>query len=343
MMLAKRKIRNGPDTSGLLKLPLEVREQIYGYLFVQELPMLLYRCLRSFCTPTIQSHSLFFSCRQIHDEASVYLYQNNVFMALVLRDRLHHTHCKLAPRFLPLLKNVVIECRSVEPGISSAGWAKHAAGSIDLLVGARARLNSFTIVFPPSILLFGTSSWEHLLPAIKGLKCKTFRAVLTVEEEVNMPALLFSLLNLGPWGHWPGSGNPRKPARRMLVEFDLRPLYQDDNNDDSQLQSGGKISNAGSYSEHQSANRKMASLKVPALKNAESSTKRQVAVVPRYQEIPAGRLDLYPSVIALRNQRKAKAKADLHGLKRLLKEICRNPDAAVRQGKCRVMGPREFY
>src|SRR6266702_879403 len=78
-------IPNSPDRSPILRIPLEIREKIYAHLLVYKRPIIVKEDWITVERNPFQSHAILQTCQQFSEEASRYVYQSNIFRA-VLRN-----------------------------------------------------------------------------------------------------------------------------------------------------------------------------------------------------------------------------------------------------------------
>jgi hypothetical protein len=154
-------IPNSPSRSPLLLgLPLEVREKIYAYFLQYPKPILLKDDLSTLeshpTNPYKNSLAFLLVCRQISLESSSFLYRNNTFCAILrgapkprnfrIRNDDDDTASFLAPRFLPLFRNIIIDLPKENWGL---GWYDKASSCVEKLVQANTVLSSITLAVTP--------------------------------------------------------------------------------------------------------------------------------------------------------------------------------------------------
>lgn len=143
-------IPNGPDTSRLLGLPVEVRENIYGFLLSDTKPVVVGPDWETVQGLVLRYNSLQYVCKQLGDDATTFLYKNNVFLAMLRQTRKHSSVEKtplIDPKFLSLFRNVVINC---PVNNWSMDWHEQAALAVNKLADANSFLTSLTIVVCPN-------------------------------------------------------------------------------------------------------------------------------------------------------------------------------------------------
>lgn len=143
-------IPNSPDRSPLLGIPIEVRENIYGFLLSHSKPVVVGPDWESCHGKILRYNSLQYVCKQIGDEASKFMYSQNVFLAMLRetpKSRAYERTLFIDPKFLSLFRNVVINCPMEN---FDMGWHKKAALAVGKLAGAKPVLQSLTIVVCPT-------------------------------------------------------------------------------------------------------------------------------------------------------------------------------------------------
>ena len=143
-------IPNSPDRSPLLGIPVAVREKIYGFLLSDSKPVIVGPDWETLQGKVLRYNGLQYVCKQIGDEASKFMYNHGVFLAM-LRET-HKTSALdktlfIDPKFLSLFRNVVINCPKDNWDMN---WHEKAALAVDKLAEANAFLTSLTIVVCPS-------------------------------------------------------------------------------------------------------------------------------------------------------------------------------------------------
>ncbi|KFY16881.1 hypothetical protein V491_05195 [Pseudogymnoascus sp. VKM F-3775] len=151
----KRQAKSNPPPESpayplLSNLPTELREIIYSHLLISNSPIILHS---DWCE--VQKNAgldlgILRVCRMISDEATNFLYQRNVFHALV-RDSSAVSifdQC-LYPSYVSLFRNVIIENAKETWGLR---WIHNTAISIRTLIGSNVTLNSLTLAFAPKAL-----------------------------------------------------------------------------------------------------------------------------------------------------------------------------------------------
>lgn len=149
-------IPNGPDRSSLLGVPIEVRENIYGFLLSDSKPVVVGPDWETSQGKILRYNGLQYVCKQIGDEASKFMYSHNVFLAM-LRETPKSPACErtlfIDPKFLSLFRNVVINCPMDSFNME---WHKKASLAVGKLADANPILQSLTIVVCPTR---GVGTW----------------------------------------------------------------------------------------------------------------------------------------------------------------------------------------
>jgi hypothetical protein len=141
-------IPNSPDRSRLLGLPANVRENIYGFLLTDSKPVVVDPNWETLQGRVLRYNGLQYVCKQIGEEATKFLYSNNVFVAMLQETRRSSAWDKrLDPQFLSLFRNVVINCPMDNWNME---WHEKAALAVDKLADAGTFLHSLTIAVSPS-------------------------------------------------------------------------------------------------------------------------------------------------------------------------------------------------
>jgi hypothetical protein len=202
-------IPNSPDRSPLLGIPAEVRENIYGFLLSDPKPVTVGPDWETVQGRVLRYNGLQYVSQQIGDEATKFLYNNNVFLAMLCETRKSSALEKtlfIDPKFLALFRNVVINC-PVESW--NMEWHDKAALAVSKLVDAHAFLTSLTIVVCPS-LGKGTSTTAlgleanpihfadffyyagPLMTSIRKLKCKMLNIIVNKRITNSLGGIMFT-------------------------------------------------------------------------------------------------------------------------------------------------------
>ncbi|KAL3428293.1 hypothetical protein PVAG01_01802 [Phlyctema vagabunda] len=148
-------IPNGPERSHLLRVSLEIREMIYGYLLIHPRPIILDATWSRAESRNVLDHSIIRTCKQISVEASAFLFRNNCWVSLIRQVHGMRTFERLIhANNIPLIKNAVIKCTS-----DRGGWASYTdmCSSVQKLINAGVRLRCLTLVVEPRKLLLSTT------------------------------------------------------------------------------------------------------------------------------------------------------------------------------------------
>ena len=141
-------IPNSPDRSRLLGIPPDIRENIYGFLLSDSKPIVVGPDWETVQGRVLRYNGLQYVCKQIGDEASKFLYSNNVFLAMLRETRKSSAWDKtLDSKFLALFRNVVINCPMDNWNME---WHEKAALAVDKLADANTFLHSLTVVVCPT-------------------------------------------------------------------------------------------------------------------------------------------------------------------------------------------------
>jgi hypothetical protein len=235
------KIPNSAERSFFLRFPLEIREKVYGIFFLYPKPILVKYDLGSVERDNLRNRPILRVCKQISDEASSFLYRQNVFRAILRKTRatphLHESFI-IDPKFLSFFRNVIIECQKDN---YSLDWYEVASLSIEKLVQAKAVLQSLTIVVLPQRvgvsetavgveahpITFADFFWfpGRFMTAIRNLPCKQLNIVFKKTYKIPGPAdhLTPAGLNGNPQSGVMASANVII-TKRFLISLDLTYL-----------------------------------------------------------------------------------------------------------------------
>ncbi|KFY22950.1 hypothetical protein V493_06199 [Pseudogymnoascus sp. VKM F-4281 (FW-2241)] len=139
-----------PAYALLSNLPKELREIVYGHLLISNGPIILHFDWCELQRNAGLDLGILLLCKMINEEATDFLYQRNIFHALV-RDNSaipRFDHC-LDLSYVYLFRNVVIEHTKET---SRLAWMQVTANSVQTLIENDVTLNSLTLVFAPNAL-----------------------------------------------------------------------------------------------------------------------------------------------------------------------------------------------
>ncbi|KAN0090242.1 hypothetical protein V8E51_018821 [Hyaloscypha variabilis] len=144
-------IPNSPDRTPILRIPLEIRENIYAYLLIHKRPIMVKEDWTTVERNPFQSHAIIQTCKQFAEEASRFVYNSNPFKA-VLRNhttifRRREDPVEFHPKYLVLLRNIIIDCSL---HCWNLEWFENVAAGLHKLVSAKTVLQSLTLAFIPS-------------------------------------------------------------------------------------------------------------------------------------------------------------------------------------------------
>ncbi|KAI9742347.1 MAG: hypothetical protein M1818_003880 [Claussenomyces sp. TS43310] len=187
---------NSPERSGLLRVPLEIRWRVYENLLVQQKPILLHHDCATVHGVFLGESNVLMVCKQISLEASSFLYEKNVFQILVRKSFLPPLCHRIHPRYLPLLRNVIISC---ERDVRSRRWCKTTTDCLQTLIKAQTALDSLTLSFAPQSIrgsqMVGGSEGSSVtfadwfrphspfISAVMSLRCKVLNIVMRLPEK----------------------------------------------------------------------------------------------------------------------------------------------------------------
>ncbi|KAH8598111.1 hypothetical protein B0O99DRAFT_592010 [Bisporella sp. PMI_857] len=198
------KLPNSPERSFFLRFSLDIRERVYNLFFDYRSSIIVKYDLGQVESLNLRCHPILRVCKQISDEASRYLYQHNVFRAVLREPRVtYHLNesFMIAPAFLSFIRNFIIEC-NVDNHCTI--WYERAANCLEKLAGANTALHSLTLVIVPQRLLSANnarseqgiitfSDFLHargrFMQAFKNLPCKTFNIVVKKHRRLETPKI----------------------------------------------------------------------------------------------------------------------------------------------------------
>ncbi|CZT02518.1 hypothetical protein WAI453_002071 [Rhynchosporium graminicola] len=144
-------IENCLDSTPILRIPLEIRERIYGYLLVYPDPIMVKDDWRSVERNSFVDHSLMLGCKQFAFEASSFVYRNNTFRSLVRVSSSNPALRFEPPGKLPsfahsLLRNIIIDCSKT---CWNLDWHEKVAEGLGTLVQAKAVIDALILIVVP--------------------------------------------------------------------------------------------------------------------------------------------------------------------------------------------------
>lgn len=190
---------NCPARSFFLRLPLEIRERIYGYFLRSPKSIIMnYNWKAVERCPNFAVGKILFICKQITMEALSFLYNKNTFHALLKDNKSQFAAWsipKIPSTYLHLIRNAILECPK---GTWDLKWYHKASKSIGILALAQPVLETFTIVLTPQQvgisstalgleacpITFADFLWDcgEVLRAITSLNCRKLRVVVKQDE-----------------------------------------------------------------------------------------------------------------------------------------------------------------
>lgn len=183
-------------TSLILAIPLEVRQNIYEFLLVHKLPIILdcnWQNVRS--TATLDLTILTVN-KQVLQEGTQFLFEKNVFQALVEHSSYSMSSPIIEAKFLPHLRNVVIEFPRQQWTGNDLDVMVH---SINILIQKNTSLDSLTTIISPqrigipavnagfdddaiTFANFFEAPASKLMRRITKLRCKTWYIVVRLSK-----------------------------------------------------------------------------------------------------------------------------------------------------------------
>ena len=191
-------VPNDSERSPILRLSLEVREVIYSYLLLSPRAILVKPDWVTIETSQLRNHALIFVCKQLSHESTSFIYRHNTFHT-VLRSSTRrgvgfNDPVRIDTSFLPLYKNIVIECPKTSWDLS---WFEKAIRCIRRLGEAGTVLQSLTLVVSPqrvgmtetalgrerAPITFADFLWTEggLMRAVLAVACHKVKVVVKVD------------------------------------------------------------------------------------------------------------------------------------------------------------------
>jgi len=145
--------------SPILRLPLEIRERIYGYVLKYEKPILLKPDWKIPERNTYLSHALLKTCKQFAHECTSFFYKINTFQVLLRpptsRQRIFDDVPLLPASLHHLFRHVALdfakECWSID-------WFEKTVKCLDTLLLAKPVLDTLTLVLSPKRVGMSTTA-----------------------------------------------------------------------------------------------------------------------------------------------------------------------------------------
>ncbi|KAE8452444.1 hypothetical protein EG329_000346 [Mollisiaceae sp. DMI_Dod_QoI] len=155
----KPTILNCPNRSPILRISLEVREEIYSYLLIYPKPIMVKQDWTTVERNPFVDHSIILTCKQFAVEASAFLYRNNTFQALLRRlkyqFRLYEPPTLIRNIYHTNIRNLAIDCSR---DCWNLDWHEKAAKGITTLVSAKAVITSLTLILNPQRVGMSTTA-----------------------------------------------------------------------------------------------------------------------------------------------------------------------------------------
>ncbi|PBP25142.1 hypothetical protein BUE80_DR004011 [Diplocarpon rosae] len=187
---------NSPLHSPILRIPLEVREEVYSYLLVSPSPIYLKADWTTLERNQCFDHSLVRVCKQFANETSSFLYRNNTFQSLIREPPAgllrHEKPVKIRSEFHSSFRHIAIDCSRA---CWNMEWHEKATEGLISFVKARATINTITLKVVPqrvgmsttalgdeaSPLTFADFLWYPgpFMQAVRKLAPKRFKVVVT--------------------------------------------------------------------------------------------------------------------------------------------------------------------
>lgn len=152
-------IENSPTRSPILRLSLEIREQIYSYLLVYPKPVMVKYDWQAVERNPFQDRSIMFVCKLFATEASSFLYKANTFQAVVRKPPFQFRRFEDPPsiefKYLSNYRNIVLDCTKECWDIC---WYEKITQGIEKLVEANAAISSLTLLLIPQSVGMSTTA-----------------------------------------------------------------------------------------------------------------------------------------------------------------------------------------
>ncbi|KAI6710034.1 hypothetical protein JHW43_007415 [Diplocarpon mali] len=150
---------NSPLRSPILRISLEVREEIYSYLLIYPSPIDLKADWATLEQNHFIDHSLLLVCKQFASEASSFLYRNNTFQSLIREspaaDLRYEMPVKIHSEFHSSFRHIIIDCSKACWNIE---WHEKATEGLISFVKAKATINTITLKVVPQRVGMSTTA-----------------------------------------------------------------------------------------------------------------------------------------------------------------------------------------
>jgi hypothetical protein len=208
-------IPNSPDRSALLRLSMEVREEIYGYLLGYNDPILVKHDLITVERNPFQDRSIVLVCKQIAAEASAFIYRTNSVRAIFRRpnfvSRQYEEPSTIETKFHQYFRNVIIDCTS---DCWNLDWQEKATRSIERLIEAKSYIATLTLVVVPQRVGMSTTALGVEANPITFADFMWYPGEFMTALRKLAPQLLKIIIKKGPKGH----------VKRLEFSIDLTHL-----------------------------------------------------------------------------------------------------------------------
>jgi hypothetical protein len=208
-------VPNSPGRSALLRLSMEVREQIYGYLLVYNEPILVKHDLITVERNPFQDRSIVLVCRQIAAEASAFIYRTNTVRAIFRRpnfvSRQYEEPSTIETKFHQYFRNVIFDCTS---DCWNLGWQEKATRSIERLIEAKSYIATLTLVVVPQRVSMSTTALGVEANPITFADFMWYPGEFMTAIRKLAPQILKIVIKKGPKGH----------VKRLEFSIDLTHL-----------------------------------------------------------------------------------------------------------------------
>lgn len=161
-------IPNSPDRSPILRLSLEIREEIYSYLLIHPNPIMVKPDFTTVERNPFEKHNnaILYTCKQFAEEASIFRYKSNTFQAILRNEvainRRREDPILIDAKFLSLFRDIIIKCSQ---SCWDLDWYERVAKGLERLVKAKPVLRSLTLIlFPQRVGFSSTALGEEYNP-----------------------------------------------------------------------------------------------------------------------------------------------------------------------------------
>ena len=191
-------IPNDVSKTPILRIPFEIREEIYSHILVFPIPIMVKPNWTSMERNSFvrHAHAIILVCKQFSLDATSFLFRNNTFQSLIREPPINPPLRFEEPANLPttfhlLFRNIVIDCSKTCWNLE---WYEKATEGLKTLIKANPKIDTLTLVVVPqrvgmsdtalgmevSPVTFADFCWYHgpFMKAVRKLAPKTFKIVV---------------------------------------------------------------------------------------------------------------------------------------------------------------------